>query len=485
MKFALILVFFFVNILYFFSTFGNSIEIKTNYLVNKFEKARIPEIFRLMWENETTFNEANQIFRRHYGHLTVDISTVSSSSDYILIYNNILSIDHSLTEKFMKAFGSSIERLSISFNFIPIEEHREIGRIANIYCSETLIEFHGKYSKSDSFDDMEKPYLKVERARFEGIKIWGEHSMAVDKLFPAIHLMNLSNICGSIFDHQYPHLTELNIQEMQTSSELANLIEKNPNIQTLRLTDTSAEFLKITSEKLPKLKVLEFNMPGNSTWPEIHFENVTDLIIVDRFKYFKSGKIFFKKLTKFELIAFGEIEKSWIEFIGQNKELKTLNVGNTFFKDDGLLEIASKLKHLVEVKIFCSSLIKIENIEKFLDNNVQMQQVIINPWPTGSTLLYKELSEKLEKKWNITSLDKEYFHLQLTKFKEKSSSDAQSEDSQDQTLFGNVIDDSNLNPNTTSNNTSNSNTDSAASHILSISILKFTLLIVVAKLFVL
>lgn len=483
MKFALffILCCFVIN-----QTIVNSVEIVTNASAGQLENLNVADLIIIALKNDSILQEANQIFRKKFGHLLINISIVSQYSKYFLIWNNVLAIDHSIAVNFMKAFGRSIERLEISFKFIPGEKHKEIGRLVNIYCSETLIEFHGKYGKGGAFSDMEKPYLKVERANFEGIRIRDENSMDIDKLFPAIRLLNLSSVDVSIFDHPYPHLIELNI-EMTTSNEFVSLIEKNQKLEILRLLDTSAEFLKVASEKLPELKILEFNMPYNLSNTEIHFQRVQELSIHDRYKYFKSGKLFFKQLTKFELVVLEKITDGWVEFIGENKGLKTLTVGNAVFKDNQLLDISSKLKHLKEARIYCNVLINLDSIETFLDNNPQMQHVQLSAWPMGSELFYKSLIEKFDKKWDVTPLDPEYFHLNLTRFSERSHIVPESDVESSNNVNDNSNPNLNSNPNsiTSGNLTENSDTDSAAPYTLLSTALRIALLIIMIKKFVL
>jgi len=388
--------------------------------VDKIESKRLLELMYGALTPETK-NHQNmiEVFREKYSQSQIELSYVPKENGNFLISNKKLSVDFGLAEQFLKAFSESIKKLSIAYHLLPDDSHKQIGRLVNVHCSETLEEFHAKNCKNGAFDEMEKPFKKVTNVSFDGD--WWDHAenqLGLDKLFPEMRVLNFTYTGGYIYDRHYPNLIEVNTFET-TAYDFGKLIAKNPQIKQLRVEETTMGFLKYVSEKLPDLETLAFVVPIDSPHyqeSEIQFERVTELSVTDFHHHFRSGKFSFKNLKHFELLVDGNIKDEWISFIGNNKNLESLTVTAGYLNEVTFLILSKKFNGLLEAKINLdmARTVGVESVVEFIENNKQMKKITVN-FARGSVAYFKELSKLLDKQWKITPLDKDYSILSASK----------------------------------------------------------------------
>lgn len=367
--------------------------------------------------NQSAYNQSNEIFLEHYGMFVIEISQVSDGNIHFAVIDDILHVDYTMAEDFLIAFGRSVAQLTISFNSIPEQMHQAIGKLVNIYCAETLIEFEAKDSKEEIFGQMDKAFEKVNRAIFTNIQTKGTNATNISELFPKLRSLTLNDVSRDYFNQKYPNLVKFGAQST-IDSDFRPLIEANPQIQVLVFCKTSLHFLKMANEKLLALKVLSFIIPLDvkySEGPEIHFENVKELLIVDIYDYFKPGKMFFKQLNRLEIEMYGQVTADWIEFVGLHKQLTSLSILFGLFDSWSLLELSKRVSGLIYMNIRCDTRTDLETIATFLRINIKMKEVILHSYPVGSELFFKQLSTKLEHEWTVSPMDVKYLRLNLIK----------------------------------------------------------------------
>lgn len=389
----------------------------------KLQESSLSNLLNSTLINTNILDEARIIYKWKFGHMLVDISYVSKNKNEIFISNDVISIGPELAGNFLKIFGREISKLIVSFEFIHTKQ-KEIGKLVNQYCSETLIEFHARHCKDGAFDEMKKPFAKVERVVFIGI--WNEitdESCGLDYLFPEMRVLYMSITDSYILDRHYPHLTELNA-DVDVSSRFIKFFEKNKQIKSLRLgAKTSMELIKTINEELSDLEFLEFRVPDDMssyTGPEIQMKHVQNVTIRGTMVDFQPDKISFKKLDHLKLSIFAHLEDKWINLITANKKLKSLTMNIWNLNNTALLKLTDKLHSLVEVELNVDLNIEIDNIAKFLESNKNMKTVVLH-FPRGSVLFLEKLAVKLKETWEITPTNKFFNVLKLTKLPEKNS----------------------------------------------------------------
>lgn len=376
----------------------------------------LPALLKVSLESELYQQKASILYKWKYSDFPVEISSVSKANNEILISNDVIYVDPGLTENFLKSFCKSITRLSIAYHMIkPMSQHNEIGKYVNEHCAETLIEFSAKDTKAGVFDNMTKPFTKVERVAFEGS--WEKtdnNKLGLEELFPELRVLNLSYPKASILECVFPKLVELN-SDVEPSPAFLKFFENNKQIKKLRLATTSMELLHVVNENLPNLDVFDFHIPSDSYKdPEVEFKQVKEISIKDNGHYIRTGSILFKQLKKLQLSNFGRLDNVTANFIGSNENLETLTITFGNLNNSTLLTLALKLKNLVEVDIRCDLDIAIENVVEFIENNPKLKKITLN-FPGNMVFLLDDLIENLANDWIVTPVNKYFTGIEIRK----------------------------------------------------------------------
>lgn len=383
-------------------TVDYSTALNETALLDKIETLDLPELL-----NASLFDagheKANILYKWKYGDYLVKIGHINH---HIYTSNDVVFVDAGSAVNFLKAFGKSIERLSVVYHLLP-HNHKEIGKYINEFCSETLVEFNAKNSRPGSFDNMTKPFTKVERVTFEGQWETVENgTLGLDELFPEMRVLNLSYSYGYVLERVFPKLVELNA-DVTPSTDFFKFLELNPSLRQLRLETTSMELLQNVNDKLPKLEVFDFHVPKDMPSYQgkpIEFKQVKETSIKDTDRNIRSGHILFKQLKKLQLAFFGDFIDVWTEFIGLNANLDTLKITYGNLNNATLLTLASKLNKLVVVDVRCETGTPTESIVKFVESNPKLQTLTLR-FPENSVFLFETLSVELGKKWDVTPVN--------------------------------------------------------------------------------
>lgn len=361
-------------------------------------------------------NEAiNKEFRENYGESLIEITYIPNES--VQYSSDAIFVNHEKADDFLKNFGKSIKKIAIAYNLIPKDRHIEIGRLVNEHGHGTLEELQLKDFEYWVFQQINKPFTKVQRVVIKGdTQGFDRHSSSFDQLFPEIRVLDVTHSNGHIYYQQYPHLTEVNIVE-RTNDDFIQFIDKNQQIETLRLEDTSTNVLKTMSEKLAALKTLEFTVPvdlHSYEGPEIQFDKVTTVSINDMLHNIRFTKLSFNNLEHLELAVDGNIKNEWLELLENSKHLKTLEITSGSFNDATLLGLSDNFKNLIEAKINCDSAVSAENVATFIATNKGLKAITLE-FPVGSVLFAKNLNKRLNKEWKISRVNQQYSILTATR----------------------------------------------------------------------
>lgn len=350
--------------------------------------------------SEDNHAEANQIYFQKYGQFPVEITHMSTN---IFFWNKRLLVKYDLAEKFLRAFGRSIQSLTIAFVSIPFIRHRQMVKYANEYCFETLMEFNLKMCTKDVFVDIQKPFQMVKTLVLGGD--FPEQSVnstvPLNKLFPEIYRLTVdSDTNGYILGLNYSNLTELNI--MSPSLEYAKLIENNQQIRKIKLIDGSTEFIEIVQNKLKNLETLIFNVPKDLPQyrgSTIQFDGVKKLVIIDLYRNFRNDKIAFNHLDCFELLIDKYVDDEWIKFFEKTGGQKTIKLSIGNINDSTIPKLPTNLEGFIEVAIGCQ-IDEIDGLIDFLKKNRHCKNLSLN-CPRASTTFFEQLAKRLDKRWKI------------------------------------------------------------------------------------
>lgn len=395
--------------------------------LDKIEELDLPELINVSLSSDLGYHHANILYKWKFGDKPVEITYVPEGQSFIFNDRDKIVISTNTAETYLKAFGESIETLKLFYYAIAKDELKEIGRLYNNYCSETLTEFRAHFLKEGSFADMEKPFNKVERVELDGRwRTLKENSLSPDKLFPKLRSLDLTYWNGTIiFEHHYPYLEEFKT-DVPSSEAFIKFIKRNPQIKKLYLQapSTSVELLETINDNLLQLDVLEFHWPNDFLSyeePVIQLNYVKQALIRHNDIHTRSGDIRFEQLESLDVTINGELDNTWINFIATNKQLKSLTAGK--FNDSTLLAFPSNLDSLIEVNLCFGSDVTVEAIVKFLEGNSHLKRITLD-LNKASVQFFASLTQKLENKYNVTPINKSFNKINLINLATTSESDA-------------------------------------------------------------
>lgn len=382
-------------------------------------KYDVSKLIKVSLASDRGYRVARTIFKWNYGHYTVEIG---HDTRQIYTWSDQMYVSHVTAEQFLYSFCNSFEKLFVDYYVIPLDKQKAIGKYVNEYCSDTLVEFRAKQYSQDAFDNMTKPFTKVEHVAFDGVwKHIDSNSLGLNELFPNVRILNLTYSDGYILDRVFPKLVELN-GDIDPSPALAKFIQKNSQINKLRLKSTSVEVLRAI-DNLHNLKHLAFHVPSDMKAykddPVIQFGHVSDVSVTDLNRSIESGKIKFKQLKKLQLTISEQLDDAWIDIIAQNKDLDTLKITGGVLNNSTLLTLASKLSKLVEANVHCDSNIDIESIVTFLKSNPNMKTFTLN-LPKSSVQYFNALEDKFSatenlKVFQVAPVDMRFDSIEISK----------------------------------------------------------------------
>lgn len=467
-----------------FSALENDISVVDNRL-EKLETLDLTELVNVSLSSDLGHRQANILYKLKYGDIPVQITYfVNDIAMYRQTYN--IHISHKIVEDFLKAFGSSIEKLWISFIYLHKDILIENGRLVNLYCSETLKEFQARHFTEGAFVDYQQPFKKVENVIIDGT--WQElreNSLKPNKLFPVMRRLDLTYSDGVVFDYNYPHLIEVKINNAPSTTGFIKFIENNPQIRKLYFqAPCPMDILKAVNDNLLKLDVFEFHYPNDFMsfpYPVIHLNNIKNATIVDKQLNIRFGNLIFKGLESLHLTVTGNLDDAWINFIVGNKQLRTLTAG--LFSNSSLSTLSSNLNSLVEVNLSCNESVEVQSIQQLVENNPQMKKITLNLLVKGTVGFFDSLSEKLKDKWNASIINKCFSTICFTKSKMSSNDTVNNEnlmESSPQNVTGNIQVDANY-KNSTQNATQSGNNPDNKAHAFSSTILTVTLAAIIGN----
>lgn len=186
---------------------------------------------------------------------------VQEMDDFIRIQN------FAVASTLLQNFGHFIQSIRIDEYFLDANA-KEIYRLVNLHCSETLKKIHLKNSMEDFSYELDKPFNHVKTVHLEGdLRNVADLELNFNKIFPQMRQLILGKLkiynTDSI-EIEFPNLHifdvevfEHDIQGRFTEDVVEKMIRKNPQIRHLILKNASLKLLNVVNDELKKIETLQ------------------------------------------------------------------------------------------------------------------------------------------------------------------------------------------------------------------------------------
>lgn len=392
-----------------------------------FEKLSFSGLISMMETNKYFSQLATDVFRRKFSGTRIQFQ--APLLDTTVTYNQtegpIKLKDFDTISKVFKYFGPLIKSLKAKYLTSDMEIQTTINQLINTQCSDTLKQFDIISYKNNFFDDFSKPFKGVENVSVRGLFArFGGEDFCFSTLFPNMQRLTLQLAKGqnmSWFDREFKHLTHVNIDFCYYDAPgcfdeeiLEKFVNKNPQIQSLRISYLSRKLLKYIAKRLNSLETLQVEYYDddddttlqNDDRDEIYFENLKNLTM-KRGDQSMPRNIFFQNLVELRTDANPRKCTRWIEFIETNKNLKKLVVFGRFLKKEEIVRMAAAKLNLVEVTMRCKKDMDYQTIVTFIEKSNQLRKLTLKfnkesmPRESFDTIT-KLMQKNLSVQWRMT-----------------------------------------------------------------------------------
>lgn len=321
-----------------------------------------------------------------------DDDRIQETDEYIRIRNIETS------SKILKRFGDVISNLKIENNLLHNELTKRIYKLANLYCSKTLIQLRLTNPQKVFVDEFTKPFKKV-----ESISLRGDYmqinigDLNFREIFPSMFKLSFGMINPMDSNWRFSSISRTDPWSL-TGTIFEKIIVNNTQIRRVVLRNVSPKMLRLMAEKLPLLESLVMKyFAGINTESEnqkIYFKNVKYLKTTFGCRRMFENTVF-EKLSEFETDAFPICVPGWIEFVEKNKGLRTLHVTRELSNEE-ILKLAAINSSLNKITTSFAMNVESESIAHLVENSKQLQNM---DFTLSGKFLWDEILSLLEERF--------------------------------------------------------------------------------------
>lgn len=209
---------------------------------------------------ERKLAEKTIVFGTPYMRPSLKNSFVQENDDFIRIQN------FAVASTMLQNFGHLIQSLRIDEYFLDAKA-KEIYRLVNLHCSDTLKKIHLRNSMQDFSDEFKKPFNQVKTVHLESdLRNLADVEMNLSELFPEMRQLILGQLKiynTKSIEIKFPQLQFIdvevfghNIQGRITEDVVERIIKKNPQICNLILKNAPPKLVKVANTELIEIKTL-------------------------------------------------------------------------------------------------------------------------------------------------------------------------------------------------------------------------------------
>lgn len=363
---------------------------------------------------------AELVFRhKHCKKIDLDISTFLKSLGLYQCefwnedQNKACSLKATL--QFIRCFGHLFTKFEIRYTN-SCSKSGIISRYVYKFCSESLVKIKFDGIKESDFDDIDRPFSRVEDVEFCDCRI-GKNLSQLHRWFPKMRRLNL--ICSELAEPIYivthfPYLENLILSGYSEAKNVRNIavaLRLNPQLKRLELGPffEDAKFLQYISIHLQNLESMKISWNLDSIYnlknTEIAFKNVKEFTLC---LYGKSPlptlPFSFEQLEGFTLKSGCKLNGHFIDFISKHPTIKRLSLYGLgelqAIKNDIRIRITETLPWLEKIYLINYEM-SVYEAKKFLDK-FQSLKIFVFTLDDGRDPNRKHLNWSVGNQWKVS-----------------------------------------------------------------------------------
>lgn len=382
-----------------------------------FDHLELNDLVAIADTNKHFLSLSQVAFARKYSKKTIQINDpyqnpykrMNSMDKASVVYIH----DYTVVLKVLMHFGHLIQKLVVKYSeshsFGPVDIN-EISKMISLYCSDTLIHLEVDSFQSKFFNNLKRPFTKVQEVSVRGW-FYALESLNLDsnELFPAVRRLSLKYIRLSIvksIEREFKYLEHIHIDvtpefesEHLKKINIENVLRKNAHIRSFALVSGNWELLNTINQLLPNienLKLENYNVISRDR-PEIIFKKVTNFTYADLQSLPKY--LTFQQITEFHFEAHPRNINELIEFVERNSHLTKIFVDKGYFNENSLKFLSTAQLNVTEMNLMLVD-VSDQNILHFLRKYEKLRTIQISRNESLEPMV-KMLNVEFEDKWII------------------------------------------------------------------------------------
>lgn len=397
-----------------------------------FDNSDLDEILQFAKDSRVSDFVRKHIFPVKYQNY--DYRLLANNNDDDQVQNSVSThekcfyfVAHNFFLEIIKYFGESIQKLTV-YNTGTLTDERltKIYQYVNEYCSESMTSLYLGYIKEHILRQFENPFPRLQNLTCMVKAHQARSMMLFSKIFPNLERITVkfynstveNQINGNRPDdgemqhmEHMKHLKYIDIEVcggnstnmMMIESQLENMFEQNPQIQSLSYTSKLSNFMQVINEKLPNLE--HFTMRYlDSEVQALELNNVKRLSVYS----YPTGPIERLSFPKLEILDMfyslenegKDLREFWTPFFKNHQHLKTLNC--QFYDDEGFVELLAELPNLHKIQILNYHRVEFDLINRIIADRKSLMKFQYDFSINLNDLDMTIYREKFQNQWHIT-----------------------------------------------------------------------------------
>lgn len=326
----------------------------------------------------------------------------SDDGSIIIIQNAQLALT------LLRNFGHLISNIIFNqYNYSSSKKRMfgEIGPYINKYCDDSLEQLRISFFWDEFIGEWKKPFKNIRILHFsdhinlfDKIKIFN-----LSEIFPSVRYLNLHPLLyiePRLFNYHLQYLEHIECSIYPMSKTLFGMnttfFDLNPQIRSIKI-------LKVDTIEIDDITSFEYSEEFNSK--TIHFRNVKRFYISFHF-WTRDCPTFipleFDQLEEMMLCRRSGGTKQWIEFIGQQQQLKTLIIPYPGLNSQQWMSIIGNATKLEVIKTIYEPNREENGIEQVMTAQTNLTKVILSDM-TSRKINMLRMRDVIDSEWQIES----------------------------------------------------------------------------------
>lgn len=360
---------------------------------------------------------ANDVFRLKFQQYRYEIVRAYYSSECeekFTMYNSIQMIQlrsYELALNILQCFGHQIQALTFYYKPDTEERFKKLNQFANKYALESLTRLDLHCVTDNLLNGFTVPFKNVETIHgYFMNNVTGATVVPFNETFPKLkHLRALElriHYDYNFINRKFAHLEILEItlsagwkwQLSNTMKQIESLLEQNPQIRSLILSNLPSDFIKVIGkhfDHLDTLSIDKFDLKGQ----RVHVNSVKNFqLLVSEPRSIEN--LTFSHLETMQMAYYSSYFDRWTEFFRNNQNLSKLIM--RAIEGQHLIPLMAELPNLHELKWSCRIDVGIDVINSIIQTHDKLMKIELLFEFSYEQLKVDSFQQNIQNGWNVS-----------------------------------------------------------------------------------